>query len=150
MEAMEPRLKRHVFAYEFPEALLVASVDARQIEQVLRNLLGNAIKYSPDGGTIKVQGERRGSKIAICVSDEGIGIPTEEQGRIFRRFYRVDNPVTRRMRGLGLGLPICQWIVEAHGGAIWVQSAPDTGSTFCFTLPADFTGLGSPPEPDRI
>jgi K+-sensing histidine kinase KdpD len=150
LEAMEPRLNRHVFAYEFPEASLVASVDARQIEQVLRNLLGNAIKYSPDGGTIKVRGEHRGRTIAICVSDEGIGIPAEEQGRIFERFYRVDNPVTRRERGLGLGLSISQWIVEAHGGAIEVHSAPDTGSTFCFTLPPDLSGLGSLPEPDRV
>lgn len=150
MEAVKPQLERHVLAYEFPEDPLVASVDARQVEQVLRNLLENAIKYSPHGGTIKVQGERRGSKITVCVSDEGIGVPAEEQERIFERFYRVDNPVTRRVRGLGLGLSICQWIVEAHGGAIWVQGGPDAGSTFCFALPSGFPGLDSPPESVRV
>jgi K+-sensing histidine kinase KdpD len=150
MEAVKPQLERHVLAYEFPEDPLVASVDARQVEQVLRNLLENAIKYSPHGGTIKVQGERRGSKITVCVSDEGIGVPAEEQERIFERFYRVDDPVTRRVRGLGLGLSICQWIVEAHGGAIWVQGAPHAGSTFCFALPSGFPGLDSPPESVRV
>jgi signal transduction histidine kinase len=98
-------------------------------------LLSNAIKYSPGGGTIGVWGYREGGEAVVCVSDEGIGIPAGEQGRIFERFYRVDNEVTRRTRGVGLGLAMCKGIVEAHGGHIWVESAPGAGSTFCSALP---------------
>ena len=113
----------------------MATVDAKRVEQVLRNLLDNAIKYSPEGGTIAVQAYRDDVKIMLAVSDEGIGIPAEEWERIFERFHRVENEITRRMRGAGLGLAVCKGIVEAHGGRIWVESQPGAGSTFCFTLP---------------
>ena len=103
----------------------------------MRNLLDNAIKYSPEGGTITVQGLQDESQILFSISDEGIGIPSEEWERIFERFHRVENDVTRRMRGAGLGLAVCQGIVEAHGGRIWVESQSGAGSTFCFTLPIE-------------
>ncbi len=126
---------QHRLVTQLPAEPLVARVDAKRIEQVLRNLLDNAIKYSPNGGTITVQAHWDNQHIVVTVSDEGIGIPAEEWDRIFERFHRVENEVTRRLRGAGLGLAVCRGIVEAHGGRIWVESQPGAGSTFCFTLP---------------
>jgi signal transduction histidine kinase len=134
---MRTRSAQHRLMEDLPSEPLVASIDAKRIEQVLRNLLDNAIKYSPAGGTITMSGRRDKWKILVLVSDHGIGIPVEEQGKIFERFYRVENEVTRCMRGAGLGLPVCQGIVEAHGGRIWVESRTGAGSTFCFTLPTE-------------
>jgi signal transduction histidine kinase len=137
IKKMEAQSTQHRLLDDFPSELLVANVDAKRIEQVLRNLLDNAIKYSPEGGTITVQGRRDKWQVLVLVNDQGIGIPAEERGKIFERFYRVENEVTRRMRGAGLGLAVCQGIVEAHGGRIWVESQPGAGSTFCFTLPVE-------------
>ena len=135
IKSMEALSTRHRLTGHFPAEPLVAAVDAKRIEQVLRNLLDNAIKYSPEGGTITVQAYADNAQILLAVSDEGIGIPAEEWERVFERFHRVENEITRRMRGAGLGLAVCQGIVEAHGGRIWVESQPGAGSTFCFTLP---------------
>lgn len=134
--AMEPELTGHRLACDLPDVPLIAMVDVKRLEQVLRNLLSNAIKYSPAGGTIAVRAFQRADEITICVQDEGIGIPVDEQARIFERFYRVDNQVTRTTQGAGLGLSICKWIVETHGGQIQVQSTPGEGSRFCIVLPA--------------
>jgi PAS domain S-box-containing protein len=128
---------QHRFAYDLPADPLVAIVDPEHIEQVLRNLLGNAIKYSPEGGTITVGGSGDEQQTLIWISDEGIGIPDRDLERIFERFYRVENEVTLNVRGAGLGLSVCQSIVEAHGGRIWAESAPGEGSTFYFSLPTD-------------
>ena len=135
IRSMEALSTRHRLASHFPAEPLVAAVDAKRVEQVLRNLLDNAIKYSPEGGTITVQAYADNVQILLAVSDEGIGIPADEWDRVFERFHRVENAITRRMRGAGLGLAVCQGIVEAHGGRIWVESQPGAGSTFCFTLP---------------
>jgi signal transduction histidine kinase len=110
-------------------------VDVRRIEQVLRNLLHNATKYSPDGGTITVRGRGDNGQILVWVSDQGVGIPPQDLERVFERFYRVDNEITQKTRGAGLGLSVCQGIVEAHGGRIWAESVLGEGSTFYFTLP---------------
>ncbi|MCX6029324.1 MAG: PAS domain-containing protein [Chloroflexi bacterium] len=135
IKTMEALSDRHCLTSDLRAEPLVATVDAKRIEQVLRNLLDNAIKYSPDGGTITVQVYGDSQQILLAVSDEGIGIPAEEWARIFERFHRVENEITRRLRGAGLGLAVCRGIVEAHGGRIWVESQPGAGSTFCFTLP---------------
>ena len=137
IQTMETLSAQHRLVGDLPVESLVTTADARRIEQVLRNLLDNAIKYSPEGGTITVQGYQDESQILFSISDEGIGIPSDEWERIFERFHRVENDVTRRMRGAGLGLAVCQGIVEAHGGHIWVKSQSGTGSTFCFTLPIE-------------
>jgi PAS domain S-box-containing protein len=137
IKTMETLSTQHRLVGDFPSQPLVATVDAKRIEQVLRNLLDNAIKYSPDGGTVTIQGYQDKSQILFSVSDDGIGIPTGEWEKIFERFYRVENEVTRRMRGAGLGLSVCRGIVEAHGGHIWVESQPGAGSIFCFTLPME-------------
>ncbi len=135
IKSMEALATRHRLVSDLPNEPLVATVDAKRVEQVLRNLLDNAIKYSPQGGNITVQAYRDDLQILVAVSDEGIGIPVEEWERIFERFHRVENEITRRMRGAGLGLAVCRGIVEAHNGRIWAESQPGAGSTFCFTLP---------------
>lgn len=136
ISSMEALSDQHRLVSDIHPTSLMASVDAKRIEQVLRNLLDNAIKYSPQGGTINVQAHQDGPQIYLAVSDEGIGIPADEWDRVFDRFHRVENELTRRMRGAGLGLAVCKGIVEAHGGRIWVESQPGAGSTFCLALPA--------------
>ena len=107
----------------------------RGIGQVITNLVANAVAYSHEGTQISLEATRNEHHVIVSVTDQGIGIPQEEQERIFERFYRVDNDITRQVRGAGLGLSICKWIVEAHGGQISVDSTPQSGSTFCVTLP---------------
>ena len=112
----------------------VAGSEARLL-QVFDNLLGNAIKFSPDGGQIVVTVENAGPVVQASVSDQGIGIPKDQQDRIFERFYQIDGSARRRFSGAGLGLAIVKRIVETHGGRVWVESEPGKGSTFYFTVP---------------
>jgi PAS domain S-box-containing protein len=139
IRAMKTLSTQHNFECSIVSEPLMATVDAKRIEQVLRNLLDNAIKYSPNGGTISIQASLEKSQILISVTDQGIGIPADVWDKIFDRFYRAENAITLRMRGAGLGLSVCQGIVEAHGGLIWVESQPGVGSIFCLTLPANQT-----------
>jgi PAS domain S-box-containing protein len=119
----------------FPAQLPAVLADRERIEEVILNLLDNAVKYSPRGRRIRVTGRVSGDEVIIRVSDLGQGIPLREQERIFERFQRVDNASTRRTQGAGLGLYICRAIVHAHGGRIWVRSELGQGSTFSFSLP---------------
>jgi two-component system sensor histidine kinase VicK len=114
---------------------VVAWADASALGRVFGNLLSNAVKYSPHGGTITVEVTGQDGEAVVCVRDEGIGIPPEHLGRVFDRFYRVPNDLATRQGGIGLGLPVCKALVEAHGGRIWVDSRPGQGSTFAFTVP---------------
>jgi signal transduction histidine kinase len=115
--------------------LPLADADPIRVEQVLGNLVDNAIKYSPRGGRVRVRVARGADGcLEVSVSDQGLGIPAEHLERLFERFYRVDSN-TRGTRGAGLGLFICKSLVEAHGGRIWVTSQPGHGSTFTFSLP---------------
>ena len=154
VKAVASHSPEHRFQASVPSDLYV-EVDPRRVRQVLHNLLENAVKYSPDGGTIHVQagvgsqgpGARGTSSgpdpqplapnpyVAIGVHDEGIGIARQDLPKVFERFHRVDNEVGRKVGGSGLGLAICRGIVEAHGGRIWAESEPGAGSTFSFTLP---------------
>jgi len=120
---------------EFEEGLAPVAGDEGRLSQVFENLLSNALKFSPPGGEIVVKVEDAGAMVRACVSDQGIGIPKDEQERIFERFYQVDGSARRRFSGTGLGLTIARRIVEAHGGRIWVESAPEKGSTFYFAIP---------------
>ena len=122
---------------EFPSPFPIVPADLASIEQVINNLIGNAIKYSPNGGSIRVAGRVMPGSVEVTVSDEGMGIPIEEQSRIFERFYRVDDALSRRTQGSGLGLYIAKAIVEAHGGRIWVDSTPGRGTAFSFSLPRE-------------
>ena len=126
---------KHDIATRFPPDFPTVRGDPRRLEQVLNNLVSNAIKYSPDGGRIRIRGRVRPDEVVVTVTDEGIGIPAPEQSRIFEPFYRVDDPTGRRAEGVGLGLYLAKAIVEAHGGRIWVESEPGKGSAFSFTLP---------------
>lgn len=111
-------------------------VDRERIEQVLVNLIGNAIKYSPQGGEITLHlWEQTGEELVISIQDEGIGIPVYQQGQIFGRFMRADNAHALSIHGTGLGLYLCRELIEQHGGRIWFQSTEGKGSTFFFTLP---------------
>ncbi|HJZ50385.1 MAG TPA: ATP-binding protein [Roseiflexaceae bacterium] len=123
------------FELRFPEDFPPVHADYERTREVLENLISNAVKYSPDGGVIRVIGRAAGDHAIVSVSDQGIGIATEEQVKLFRRFYRVDNRLRRETQGAGLGLFLSRAIVEAQGGRIWVESAPGRGARFSFTLP---------------
>jgi signal transduction histidine kinase/PAS domain-containing protein len=110
-------------------------VDPGRIVQVLVNLLFNAIKFTPDGGTIRVTFQAVGGEVTVAVSDTGIGIPAEHLPLLFVRFSQVDASSTRQFEGTGLGLAICRELIELHAQRIWVESTPGRGSTFYFTLP---------------
>ncbi|MEM4723941.1 MAG: ATP-binding protein [Candidatus Hadarchaeum sp.] len=109
--------------------------DYMRIEQVLTNLVDNAIKFTPASGVVTITAKDLGTEVQVAVSDTGIGIPASEQERIFERFYQVDSGPARHYRGTGLGLTICKHIVEYHRGRIWVESEVGKGSTFFFVLP---------------
>ena len=118
-----------------PPDLALVHADRDRVNQILENLISNAIKFSPNGGAITVRLEEVGEMVQVSVSDTGIGIPSDQFERIFERFYQVDGSATRKFGGAGLGLAIVKRIVEAHGGRIWVESELGHGSTFSFTLP---------------
>lgn len=129
------RSKNHHIIVDVEDHLPPALGDKEKVEQVLGNLIDNAIKYSPDGGRIRVCAKRSNAMIEVKVVDEGIGITQEYLVRIFEPFGRVDTSITRTMRGTGLGLTISRKIVERHGGKIWVKSEVGKGSRFFFTIP---------------
>jgi two-component system phosphate regulon sensor histidine kinase PhoR len=114
---------------------ITAWADRDQISQALINLLDNAVKYTPEGGTITVLGKDTENEVQVTVQDTGIGIPREDLDRIFERFYRVDRNRSREMGGTGLGLSIVKHIIQGHGGKIRVQSRLEEGSAFTFSLP---------------
>ncbi|MCC6628105.1 MAG: PAS domain-containing protein [Chloroflexi bacterium] len=114
---------------------VVGAWDAARLEQVLANLIGNAIKYSPEGGTVEVRVWQDGASGAVSVRDEGIGIPTDKLPHLFQAFYRVEHLSDRNAPGLGLGLHIAHELVRLHGGTITAQSQPGKGSLFTVMLP---------------
>jgi PAS domain S-box-containing protein len=127
--------ERFSFELRFPDDFPAVHADYERTRAVLENLVSNAVKYSPDGGIIRIAGRADGEHAIISVSDQGIGIAPEEQSKLFRRFYRVDNRLRRETQGAGLGLFLSRAIVEAQGGQIWVESQPGRGARFWFTLP---------------
>jgi PAS domain S-box-containing protein len=118
-----------------PEGLPEVEADESRIKEVMLNLVGNAIKFSGEGGKITVNAQVTHNEILVQIIDQGIGIPAEALPNLFQRFYQIDGSNTRIRGGLGLGLYITKQIVEAHGGQIWVESKLNQGSTFSFTLP---------------
>jgi two-component system phosphate regulon sensor histidine kinase PhoR len=119
-----------------PDGLPPIRGDANRLQEVLQNLLDNAVQYTPETGRIEVSASQVAGAVVLTVADTGIGIPQAEQGRIFERFYRVDAARSREAGGTGLGLSIARHIVDAHGGKLWVESAVGEGSRFHFSLPA--------------
>ena len=120
---------------EIPESLPDVEADGQRLKQVIVNLLGNASKFSPDGGEIILRTEVKDRELLVQVTDHGIGIPEEAIRQLFDRFYQVDSSATRNTGGSGLGLYISKQIIEAHQGRIWAESVVGEGSTFSFTLP---------------
>ncbi len=138
VESLQTTTDNHTFTLEFPENYPLVKGDHERLREVLTNLIGNAIKYSPEGGMIKVGGEvGSANTVRLYVSDEGIGIPPADQERIFDRFHRVDNRLARQTPGTGLGLYLVRAVVEAHSGRVWVDSVPGQGSVFWLELPSD-------------
>jgi len=116
--------------------------DAEAVHQILTNLLENAIKYTPDGGTVTVGAQPSGpNHVEFFVRDSGMGIPPEDLARLFERFYRVDKARSRALGGTGLGLAIVKHLTRAQGGEVRVESRVDKGSTFYFTIPVNDLGL---------
>ncbi len=128
---------KHTFDLDFPPDYPPVNGDERRLMQVLNNLVSNAIKYAPEGGLIQVQGAIHPNHVTVSVADEGIGIPEHEKPRIFQQFSRLDNALSRKMEGTGLGLFLSKAIVEAHNGRIWFNNNDGPGTTFTFSLPRD-------------
>ncbi len=149
-ERLGAQSQNHTLKVDFPESFPLLQGDERRLTQVLNNLVSNAIKYSPDGGRIDIVGRAYPDYVTVSVRDEGIGIPEYEKPRIFAKFSRLDNALSRKTEGTGLGLFLTRAIIEAHGGRIWFESnhpgqvvgEPPNGTTFIFSLPLK-------PDPDE-
>jgi two-component system phosphate regulon sensor histidine kinase PhoR len=126
---------RHTLVLEAPEDLPAVVADEDKVDQILTNLINNAIKYSPDGGHVWVSARSADGNIEVSVKDEGVGIPEEHLDKIFARFHRVESGDSRRAGGTGIGLYLVKHLVEAHHGRIRVDSRVDKGSTFTFSIP---------------
>ncbi len=135
VEEIKRQSSAHQFVVNLPRKLPPVYADELRVERILRNLIENAVKYSPQGGEIRVSVKPEEEQLVIGVSDEGIGISPSEQARLFEPFQRLGESRPDGVGGVGLGLLVCRRLVEAHGGRIWVESEPGKGSTFFFTLP---------------
>ncbi|MBC8076660.1 MAG: GAF domain-containing sensor histidine kinase, partial [Chloroflexales bacterium] len=132
---LEPTLDQHTIALECASASLPLMGDELRLEQVFRNLLGNAVKYSPQGGVVRVHISQQGEEAVVAVSDDGVGIPAAALPHLFERFYRAANSDQHQISGIGIGLYVVQEIVTLHGGTVDVASQEDVGSTFTVRLP---------------
>lgn len=129
--------KKYELIREYPITPIWVEIDTDKMTQVIDNILNNAIKYSPDGGKIRVGMKTTDAQLIISISDEGLGIPKKDLPRIFDRFYRVDKARSRAQGGTGLGLAIAKEIIKQHKGFIWAKSEYGKGSTFTIVLPYD-------------
>ncbi len=127
--------KNYQIKREFTKRDLWLEIDTDRLIQVIDNIMNNAIKYSPDGGTVTVRLIETHNHIILSITDEGMGIPRKDLNKIFDRFYRVDKARARQQGGTGLGLAISREVLKAHGGSIWVESRENQGSTFYVSLP---------------
>jgi len=124
----------HNILVDFPDNFPIVSGDETRLEQVLSNLVSNGIKYSPQGGEIRISGQVRPAQVIVCVSDEGPGVAPDDIPHIFDRFYRSSD-AKRTTKGAGLGLYLARAVIEAHGGRIWVDPRPGDGARICFSIP---------------
>jgi len=135
VEKLRGKSSIHQLMVDIPAGLPIVDVDPLRAERVLYNLVDNAIKYSPDGGEVKISARQEKENLVVSVSDHGLGISQNDQQRLFQKFQRLDVMVKKSIQGVGLGLNVCRILVEAHGGQIWVESRKGKGSTFYFTIP---------------
>lgn len=133
-ERFRTQTDKHTIRVEFAEDFPVILADEDRISQVLANLISNAIKYSINGGEIRITGDVRSDQVIVCVQDEGIGIATADIPHIFDRFYRAED-AQRKTKGVGLGLYLSRAVIEAHNGSIWVDPCGERGACICFSLP---------------
>jgi two-component system sensor histidine kinase KdpD len=134
LNRLRPDLKNRQIVTHLPETLPMVLVDGLLVEQLLANLLENALKYTPPGSPIEISAVRVGDFVRVDVSDHGPGLEAGSQERVFEKFYRGKRDAQRN--GAGLGLAICRGVVEAHGGRIWAENRPEGGAQFSFTLPS--------------
>jgi signal transduction histidine kinase len=126
----------HEFEIDFPDNFPIILGDIDRLTQVFSNLFSNAIKYSPNGGEIRIAGQVLGNQVVVCVSDQGSGIAPEDIPHVFDRFYRAKE-ASRTTKGTGLGLYLAKAVIEAHHGRIWVDPRPGDGARICFSLPRE-------------
>ncbi len=120
---------------QLPPLLPLVWADTARLQQVCLNLVRNALKFTPSGGSVTLHARSVGNMVEVSVADTGCGIALEDQPRVFERFYQAEDALLVKHGGFGLGLTVAQVIVEQHGGRIWLQSEPGHGSTFFFTIP---------------
>jgi signal transduction histidine kinase len=135
LEQLQPLSPGHELRLTSSQQAVTVFADDGRIEQVLNNLISNAVKYSPEGRSVEVAVRVVEHDCVCAVTDHGIGVPKAEQRHLFGRFYRASNVSASSISGLGMGLYICRAIVEGHGGQIWIDSAEGKGSTFSFSIP---------------
>lgn len=136
---IQRRTDSHHLVVDFPSGFPIVKADPHWIKQVFRNILENAIKYSPQGGLVVIRGEKRPEDVVVNIADQGIGISPENLIPLFEKYFRVKSPKGVHVPGMGLGLPIARTIVEAHGGRIWAESKEGQGTTVSFSLPRPVT-----------
>jgi signal transduction histidine kinase len=141
-EEMLRHSQNHHFVVDFPPEFPIVDADPRRIQQVLRNIVDNAIKYAPNGGLIVIRGEVRPGDVVVSVSDQGVGISPEDLIPLFDKYFRVKAPTGYHVPGTGLGLPVSRAIIEAHGGRIWAESTVGEGTTLYFSIPLENTAGG--------
>jgi len=130
-----PSTSIHRLILDLSEDMPEVEADRTRLERIIYNLVENAVKYSPSGGDIKITVRQENDHLTISIKDQGIGISSQDQALLFQLFQRLEKPGIENAVGTGIGLVVCKRLVEAHGGKIWVESIPDEGSTFSFTLP---------------
>jgi signal transduction histidine kinase len=135
VEQFRPVAPIHPIRIDALERPLVAEIDRQRIEQVLYNLVDNAVKYSPEGGAVDLSIRRQGDEARIDIRDAGVGVPSDELARVFDRFYRATNVIGTSISGMGVGLYISRAIVLRHGGRVWLERAGEDGTRVCLTLP---------------
>jgi PAS domain S-box-containing protein len=135
IEEIKRQSSMHQFILDIPKKLPTVYADRLRLERILYNLINNAVKYSPQGGEVRVFVKPEEEHLVIGISDQGIGISLSDQAKLFGPFQRLEDSGLEGVNGAGLGLLVCRRLVEAHGGRIWVESEPGRGSTFFFTLP---------------
>ncbi len=149
LNAIGPALARRTLdvQWELPEHAVALHGDPVQLERLVSNLLTNAVKFTPDGGRVTMELSSTDDRATLQVADTGLGIPEEEQGRLFTRFFRSTTATREAIQGTGLGLTIVQAIAEGHRGAVSVESARDRGTRVTVTLPTAIASVPAPAEP---